>query len=137
MAKKWSQEIQDAIKEAAAGGARYSDTYRRVTAGTLPGLEDPVDIPVRTFGYIWGRSKRELDRTARRAEDPRIARARRETERTDELLAEGLGDEEIAEQLLIAEGESPTDNRLALYAYCVRNRREQPSRRAVPDHQED
>jgi hypothetical protein len=62
MAAKYPQEVQQTIREAVAAGERHSVAYRKLTAGTLPGLDGPVAMPARSFTYQWTRAKREQGR---------------------------------------------------------------------------
>jgi hypothetical protein len=56
---RYSTRTENAIREAVAAGLRFSETHRKVKAGTLSGLDGPVDMPERTFAGKWSRAKRE------------------------------------------------------------------------------
>jgi hypothetical protein len=64
LARKYSPELQDAIREAVARGDRHSVALAKLRAGTLDPELGPVDMPQRSFTYSWSRAKREQRRSA-------------------------------------------------------------------------
>lgn len=55
---RYGTDVDNAIREAVAAGMRFSDAFRKLKAGTLPGLAGPVGMAERTFSYKWSAGKR-------------------------------------------------------------------------------
>jgi hypothetical protein len=55
---RYGTDVDNAIREAFATGMRFSDAFRKLKAGTLPGLAGPVAMPERTFSYKWSAVKK-------------------------------------------------------------------------------
>ena len=51
--------VDNAIREAFARGDRPSEVRVRLKAGTLPGIDRPIEMAERTFWNKWGKAKRE------------------------------------------------------------------------------
>lgn len=71
MATRWPTEVDNAIAEAVASGMRFIDAFSKLRAGTLPGLDEPVPVPRRTFSGKWSRAKKAQER-ARAKQEPAL-----------------------------------------------------------------
>src|SRR4051794_10130286 len=96
-ASKHGPEVDAAIREARVAGMAPSLVLRKLRAGTLEGVDRPIEIPERSFFYAWRKAKEELARAEAKQDDsPRFVH-----QLAVQLVDgwEDLGPEELAKEL--------------------------------------
>ena len=94
-ATKYGADVDGAIREALVADISATVALRKLQAGTLEGIDQPVAIARSTFFYRWRLAKRELAEAAARRENPSFLDQMRVAMLDD---WEDLGPEEIAEE---------------------------------------